>query len=324
MGRMGSLAGRVALVAGATRGAGRGIAVALGEQGATVYCTGRSSTASGRGEAPACASPFELEHRPETIEETARLVGEAGGRGIPVQADHSEPEVVAALAERVEAESGGLDLLVNDIWGGETFAEWGKPVWTLDVAKGRAMFERGLMTHVITAKHMIPLLMKRQGSLLVEVTDGDSLAYRGTFFYDLVKTSVLRLAYALAEELRPHGVAAVAVTPGFLRSEAILEHMGVTEANWRDGAAADPHFLFSETPRFVGRGIAALAADPQHLELSGQALSSWALADRYGVTDVDGETPHWGRHAAAEDFGRDQTAAHHRFLAGFQGVRPKE
>ncbi|MCA9549977.1 MAG: SDR family NAD(P)-dependent oxidoreductase [Myxococcales bacterium] len=321
---MGALTGRVALVAGATRGAGRGIAVALGEAGATVYCTGRTSEVDARPEAPACVSPFELKHRPETIEETARMVAAAGGRGIPVQADHSDPEVVAALAERIDAEAGGLDILVNDIWGGETLAEWGTPAWKVDVDKGRAMFEGAVMTHIITARHMIPLLLKRQGGLLVEITDGDALYYRGTLFYDLVKTTVIRLAFAFAEELRDKGVTSVAVTPGFLRSEAMLEHMGTTEDAWQDGAAGDPHFMFSETPRYVGRGIAALAADPERLGLSGQVLSSWALADRYAVTDLDGSTPHWGRHAAEEDFGRDQRAGHRRFLAGFVGVPSAE
>lgn len=319
---MAKLEGRVALVAGATRGAGRGIAVALGELGATVYCTGRSSERDGAREAPGCATPFELEHRPETIEETARQVSAAGGRGIPVQADHSDSEAVAGLAARIDSEAGGLDVLVNDIWGGEALVQWGTPAWAVNVEAGRAMFDRAVMTHVVTARHMIPLLKKRAGGLLVEVTDGDSMAYRGALFYDLVKTCVIRMAFAFAEELRDAGVTSVAVTPGFLRSEAMLQHMGVSEESWRDGAAVDPHFIESESPLFVGRGIAALAADPERFVLTGRALSSWALADRYGVTDGDGRVPHWGRHAADNDFGRDQEASHQRFLAAFSGREP--
>lgn len=306
------LAGRIALVAGATRGAGRGIAVALGELGATVYCTGRSSSANPRPEARAGA-PFDLSTRPETIEQTSKLVDEAGGRGIPVRVDHTEEAAVTALAERIRSEQGGLHILVNDVWGGDALTEWGKPVSELDLDKGRRLLERGVMSHVITAKAMLPMLSAEAGGLIVEVTDGDSMAYRGTLFYDLVKTSVIRLAFAYAEERRDEDFTSVAVTPGFLRSEAMLEHFGVTAETWRDGVEKDPHFSHSESPRFVGRGIAALAADPERRRHSGRALASWTLADLYGVTDVDGRTPHWGRHAAAEAFGADQRASAARF-----------
>ena len=275
---------RIAVVAGATRGAGRGIARALGEAGATVYCTGRSVRGS-----PATGT------RPETIEETAELVTAAGGVGIPVRTDHTVEDEVRALFERVRAEQGRLDVLVNDVWGGDELMEWGKPFWESDVGKGLLMQERAVWSHVITARHGVPLMVERGSGLVVEITDGDSLRYRGSVFYDLAKTSAIRLASALAYELRPHGVAALAVTPGFLRSEAMLEGFGVTEENWCDAAARDPFFAESETPLYVGRAVAALAADPQVWKKSGGAYASWTLADEYGFTDADGRRPHWGR-----------------------------
>lgn len=315
------LHGRVALVAGATRGAGRGTAIALGELGATVYCTGRSSRARPRPERPADASPFEPSLRPETIEETAELVTAAGGEGVAVQVDHADPAAVEALARRVEATHGRLDVLVDDVWGGDVYMEWQKPLWELDLARGRAMLETGLLTHVVTCRHLVPLVLRSERGLVVEVTDGDSLAYRGSYFYDLVKTSVIRLAFALAEELRPRSVTALAVTPGFLRSEAVLEYFGVTRETWRDGVAKDPHFAYSESPRLVGRGIAALAADPRVFERTGAVLSSWALAREYQLTDEDGSRPDWGAHAADEPFFLDQQASAARFLGGFAGPR---
>jgi NAD(P)-dependent dehydrogenase (short-subunit alcohol dehydrogenase family) len=282
------LLGQVAIVAGATRGAGRGIARMLGAAGATVYCTGRSV----RGQAATVG-------RPETIEETAALVEREGGVGIPVRVDHTDEAQVRALIGRVRAEQGGrLDLLVNDVWGGDALTEWGRPFWELDLAKGLLMQQRAVHSHIITARHAAPLLVARGRGLIVEITDGDTPAYRGNLFYDLAKASAIRLALGMAEELRPHGVAALAVTPGFLRSEAMLDHFGVTEANWRDGAAQDPHFLASETPAYVGRAVAALAADPGVLGKSGGAYSSWGLAEEYGFTDADGSRPHWGRHFA--------------------------
>lgn len=291
------LEGKIALVAGATRGAGRGIARMLGEAGATVYCTGRSA----RGVPPRPAEgegPFDIARRPETIDETAELVTAAGGRGIAVRVDHSVEAEVQALFERVRAEQGRLDILVNDIWGGDVLTE-SKPFWELDVRRGLLMQERAVHTHIITARYGAPLLIEQRSGLIVEITDGDTPDYRGNLFYDLAKSSVIRLAFAMAEELRPYNVAALALTPGFLRSEAMLEHFGVTEANWRDGAAKDPHFIASETPAFVGRAVAALAADPNIMRKSGGVYSSWGLSDEYGFTDIDGERPHWGRHFAA-------------------------
>ncbi len=243
----GPLRGMVTLVTGGTRGAGRGIAVELGAAGATVYVTGRS-TRTGRSDMD----------RPETIEETAELVDAAGGTGIAVGCDHGDPAQVAALFARVRADHGRLDVLVNDVWGGDPLTEWGTPFWQLDLVKVRALWDRAVLTHLITSQQAVPLMLERRGGLIVEVTDGDGAHYRGNLAYDLVKTAVNRLALAQAEELRACGVTAVAVTPGFLRSEAMLDGFEVTEANWRDAGARDPHFLASETPRFVGRAVAAL------------------------------------------------------------------
>lgn len=281
------LRGQVAVVAGATRGAGRGIARMLGAAGALVYCTGRSSRA-----AAATAG------RPETIEETAELVTAAGGEGIAVVADHGDPSQVEALFARVRAEQGRLDLLVNDIWGGDELAEWGKPFWEQSLEKGLLMQRRAVHTHIITSHYAVPLLLPQRRGLIVEITDGDTLDYRGNFFYDLAKVSVIRLAYAMAEELRPYGITALALTPGFLRSEAMLDHFGVTEANWRDAAKQDPHFIASETPIFIGRAVAALAADPDIVAKAGKAFSTWDLAEEYGFDDADGRRPHWGRYYA--------------------------
>jgi NAD(P)-dependent dehydrogenase (short-subunit alcohol dehydrogenase family) len=281
----GPLDGRVALVAGATRGAGRGTAVALGEAGATVYCTGRSTT--GR------RSEYD---RPETIEETAELVSAAGGAGIAVALDHLEAGAVQALGRRIDAEQGRLDVLVNDIWGGELLAEWDTPVWEHDLDKGLRMLRLAIDTHLITSHFTLPLLIRKPGGLVVEMTDGtreyNEGHYRLSAFYDLAKWAVIRLAFSQSKELAPHGCAAVALTPGWLRSEMMLEHFGVTEANWRDAAAVSPHFAaISESPRFVGRAVAALAADPDVLRRSGGSFSSGGLAREYGFTDVDGSRP---------------------------------
>jgi NAD(P)-dependent dehydrogenase (short-subunit alcohol dehydrogenase family) len=286
---MKTLEGRVAVVAGATRGAGRGIACMLGEAGATVYCTGRNSRGRPNAEPPFAG-------RPETIEETAEMVSARGGRGVPVRCDHLEAAQVEALFRRVEDEQGRLDVLVNDISEGETY-DW-KPFWKLAPDKGLRGLRRGVDTHVITTLYAAPLMVRRKGGLVVEVGDGDALYYRGNLFYDLVKTSVARLAYAWAEELRPHGVAAVYVTPGFMRTEVVLEHFGATEENWREVAAKSSKargmgFAGSESPFFVGRAVAALAADPDVMEKSGGLYSSWGLAEEYGFTDVNGERPHW-------------------------------
>ena len=274
---------RVALVAGATRGAGRGIARMLGAAGATVYCTGRSV----RGHP---ATPG----RPETLEETAGLVTAEGGRGIAVRTDHTIEAQVERLFARVRAEAGRLDVLVNDIWGGDALSEWGRPFWKLSTAKGLELLERAVHTHVITSRHSVPLMIERDAGLIVEVTDGDTFGYRGNLFYDLAKNAVARLAYAMAGDLRAHDVTALAVTPGFLRSEAVLDHFGVTEANWRDAIEKDEYFAQSETPCFVGRAIAALAADPEVAKKSGGLFSSWGLAKEYGFTDIDGRRPDWG------------------------------
>jgi NAD(P)-dependent dehydrogenase (short-subunit alcohol dehydrogenase family) len=294
------LEGKIAVVAGATRGAGRGIACMLGELGATVYCTGRSTRAKQVQQRHIEDTAFSLATRAETIEETAELVGQYGGVGIPVQTDHTDPVQVQALFEQVRAEQGRLDILVNDVWGGDELSEWGKPFWQQSLEKGLLMQQRAVHTHIITSHYAAPLLIAQRQGLIIEITDGDTLDYRGNFYYDLAKTSVIRLAFAMAEDLRPYNVAAMAVTPGFLRSEAMLEHFGVTEANWQEGAKTDPNFISSETPFFVGRAVAALAADPNVMQKTGKAFSSWGLSDEYGFSDIDGRRPHWGRYFAEQ------------------------
>ena len=280
-----NLKGRVALVAGATRGAGRGIACALGEAGATVYCSGRSSR-----EGPVNSK------RPETIEETAELVDAAGGVGIPVRVDHRDSTAVEALAEQLRSEQGRLDILVNDIWGGDALTEWGKSFWEVDPKAGFQMIETAVHTHIITSRHATPLMLEGSDGLIVELTDGAFYGYRGQLFYDLCKMSTIRLAYAMSVELAERSITAVAITPGFLRSEAVLDHFGVKEENWRDAIAKDPHFAHSETPRLVGRVIAALAADSEKKAWSGQALTCWDMARHFDVRDVDGSQPHWDEH----------------------------
>jgi NAD(P)-dependent dehydrogenase (short-subunit alcohol dehydrogenase family) len=279
------LDGRVALVAGATRGAGRGTAIALGEAGATVYCTGRSTRER--------RSEYD---RSETIEETAELVDGAGGTGIAVAVDHLEPEQVKALVERIDSEQGRLDVLVNDIWGAEKMAEWNTPIWEHDLATGLRMLRLAIETHLITSHFALPLLIRAPGGLVVEMTDGtreyNAEHYRLSVFYDLAKTSVARLAFSQGEELAKHGCAAVALTPGWLRSEMMLEIYGVTEDNWREATRGNPHFTaISESPRFVGRAVAALAADPDVASKNGGSFSSGELAREYGFTDVDGSQP---------------------------------
>ncbi|QUH02821.1 SDR family NAD(P)-dependent oxidoreductase [Saccharopolyspora erythraea] len=275
------LQGHIALVAGATRGGGRGIAVELGAAGATVYVTGRTSRAG--------ASEMA---RPETIEDTADRVSAAGGTGIAVRVDHSDRSQVRALAERIATEQDGrLDVLVNAVWGGDPLVDWEHPLWEQDLDTGIKLLRQAVETHVVTSRHALPLMVARGRGLVVEVTDGNTARYRGTVFYDLAKSSVIRLAQAQAAELRPHGVAAVAITPGFLRSEAVLDHFGVTEDNWRDAVSQDPHFAHSETPAYLGRAVAALAADPRVMDKSGRALSTAGLYPEYGFTDADGTQP---------------------------------
>jgi NAD(P)-dependent dehydrogenase (short-subunit alcohol dehydrogenase family) len=302
-----SLKGKVALVAGATRGAGRGIACMLGEAGATVYCSGR-----GTRELPTAVGYYA--GRPETIDETAEMVTRYGGVGIPVRTDHVVPEQVEGLITRVRKEQGRLDVLVNDISEGEEH-EW-KPFWKLDLDKGFRMVRNALHSHIITSRYAVPLMIERGGGLVVEIGDGDTLDYRATLFYDLIKISVSRFAFAMAEELHKHRVAAVAITPGFLRTEAMLDHFGLTEANWREGGKKDPHFLASETPFFVGRAIAALAADPQVLSKSGGLYSSWGLAREYGFTDLDGSSPDWGKHIDIEAFFKSSSKTGVRWRTG--------
>ncbi|MFB9369630.1 SDR family oxidoreductase [Kitasatospora albolonga] len=292
------LTGRVALVAGATRGAGRGIAVQLGAAGATVYCTGRST----RGR----RSEYD---RPETVEETAELVDAAGGRGIPVVTDHLVPEQVEALVRRIDAEQGRLDVLVNDIWGAEHLFEWDTPVWEHDLTNGLRLLRLAVETHAVTSHHALPLLLRHPGGLVVEMTDGTAEYnrenYRINLFYDLAKTSVLRMAFALGHELGPRGATAVALTPGWMRSEIMLETFGVTEATWREALEKVPHFAISETPSYVGRAVAALAADPQRERWNGQSLSSGQLAREYGFTDLDGSRPDaWRYMVEVQDPGR--------------------
>ncbi|MGH3648330.1 MAG: SDR family oxidoreductase [Micromonosporaceae bacterium] len=292
-----SLEGRVALVAGATRGAGRGIAVALGAAGATVYVTGRTTR----------SQPSEMA-RPETIEETAALVDEAGGRGIAVQVDHTVPEQVRALVARIEDEQGGLHVLVNNIWGA-TRMEWGKTVWESDLEYGLRTLRLAADTHAITSHFATPLLIRTPGGLVVEVTDGtdeyNATNYRVSFFYDVAKAAVGRMAFALAHELAPHQATAVLLTPGWLRSEAMLEAFGVTESHWRDATSRVPHFAISESPTYVGRAVAALAADPGVARWNGQSLSSGQLAKSYGFTDVDGSQPDaWRYVPEVQDAGR--------------------
>lgn len=291
------LQGKIALVAGATRGAGRGIAIALGEAGATVYCTGRSS----RGR-------LATQGRPETIEETAELVTAASGFGIPVRVDHTEPAEVEKLVARIKRRHKGLDILVNDVWGGDALTEWGKPFWTVNLENGLRMLNQAIHSHIITAHYAVPLMLGRHRGIIFEITDGDAFYYRGNLFYDLVKISVIRLAFAMSRELRKKDITAVALTPGFLRSEAVLEHFGVSEANWKDAGKkksgnsanqndAPSDFMVSESPRYIGRAVVALAADRQVGKKSGRVFSSWALAREYGFTDIDGTQPHWGNYA---------------------------
>jgi NAD(P)-dependent dehydrogenase (short-subunit alcohol dehydrogenase family) len=293
------LHGKVALVAGATRGAGRGTAVALGEAGATVYCTGRTTRER--------RSEYD---RPETIEETAELVTAAGGEGVAVAVDHLEPAEVEALVRRIDAERDRLDVLVNDIWGGELLFEWDTPLWEHNLAKGLRLLRLAVDTHLITSHFALPLLIRRPGGLVVEMTDGtreyNDANYRVNTFYDLAKASALRLAFAQGKELEPHGCTAVALTPGWLRSEMMLENFRVTEDNWRDAAAFQPHFAaISESPRFVGRAVAALAADPDVARHNGGSFSSGGLAKEYGFTDVDGSRPDcWRYMVEVQDAGK--------------------
>jgi NAD(P)-dependent dehydrogenase (short-subunit alcohol dehydrogenase family) len=312
-----TLHGKIALVAGATRGAGRGIAIALGEAGATVYCTGRSSRKSSRkGSSKRTRAQAPTPGRPETIEETAELVTAAGGNGVAIRVDHTEPAEVRKLVATIKRRHRHLDILVNDVWGGDSLTEFGKPFWQANLDNGLRMLKQAIHSHIITAHYAVPLMLHRRGAIIFEITDGDAFYYRGNIFYDLVKISVIRLAFAMSRELRKRQIVSLALTPGFLRSEAVLEHFGVSETNWKDAGRKDAKkssqnsaknsqdqndsagdFMVSESPRFIGRAVAALAADPRVKNKSGRVFSSWALAREYGFTDLDGTQPHWGNHA---------------------------
>ncbi|MER5896484.1 SDR family oxidoreductase [Streptomyces sp. NPDC001876] len=300
------LRGKIALVAGATRGAGRGIAVQLGAAGATVYVTGRTTRER--------RSEYD---RPETIEDTAELVTAAGGTGIAVPTDHLVPEQVRALAGRIDAEQGRIDVLVNDVWGGERLFAFDKPVWEHDLDDGLRLLRLGVETHAITSHFVLPLLVRQPGGLVVEMTDGtaayNAANYRNSYFYDLVKNSVLRTAFVLAHELGPHGGTAVALTPGWLRSEMMLDTFGVAEENWRDALGDVPHFCVSESPAYVGRAVAALAGDAGLARWNGQSLSSGQLAREYGFTDLDGSRPDcWRYLVEVVDAGRPADATGYR------------
>lgn len=293
-----ALRGKVAVVAGATRGAGRGIAIGLGEAGATVICTGRSSS----------VTPLRSDYdRPETIEQTAALVDRAGGVGVAVAVDHLDRDAVSALSHRLRRDHGRIDILVNDIWGAEILkgppAQWNTPIWEHDLDAGLRILRLGVETHLVTSHHLLSLLTK-PGGLLIEITDGtagfNAVNYRISAFYDLAKTAVNRLAFSLGHELARFGATAVAVTPGWLRSEMMLDNWSVTEESWRDALSPDrpgglptapPGFAQSESPRYVGRGVAALAADPDRARWNQASVTSAELARVYGVTDVDGSQP---------------------------------
>src|SRR5437870_10452667 len=297
---------KAALVAGATRGAGRGIAVELGAAGATVYLTGRT-TRTQRSEL----------NRPETIEETAEQVQQAGGQGIAVQVDHLDPAQVQALVARIEREQGRLDVLVNDVWGADFLIEWNMPVWEHSLERGLRMLRLAIDTHIITSHFALPLLIKNPDGLIVEMTDGtadyNNANYRLSLFYDLAKTSAIGMAWAQAQELRPHQCTAAALTPGWLRPQQMLANHGVSEANWRDAIAKQPHFVITETPRYVWRAVPHLAGDPEVERWSGQSLSSGQLAKVYGFTDLDGSQPDaWRYVVEVQDAGRPADATGYR------------
>lgn len=278
------LGGKVALVAGATRGAGRGIARALGEAGALVYCTGRSAAGDTKGMT-----------RPETIDETATLIEQAGGRAVAIQVDHTHEEEVTKLADRIRDESGRLDVLVNSIWGADPMIDWSRRFWEVNLANVRAYLDQTLISHLITCRHAAPLMVEANRGLIVEVVDGHFAGYRGHVLYDLVKSALARIAYGMAMELARTGVTALSVSPGFLRSEAVLEYFGVGEHNWCDAVAKDPYFAESETPILVGRAVVALAADPNVRAKAGLIHYASDLAREYGFTDVDGRVPDFPR-----------------------------
>ncbi|GAA2491154.1 SDR family oxidoreductase [Streptomyces gobitricini] len=300
-----ALAGTIAFVAGATRGAGRAIAVQLGAAGATVYVTGRTTR----------TAVSEVGRPAETIEETAELVTAAGGEGIAVPVDHLVAGQVRALVARIDEERGRLDVLVNSLWGGDHLIPWGKKMWETDLDQGMRLLELGIHSHVVTSACALPLLIRNPGGLVVEMTDGTAeynTRFRENFYFDLAKNAPLRMAFSLGEDLKEVGGTAVALSPGYLRSEMMLDIYGVTEENWRDAVGKEPHFAIAESPAYVGRAVAALAADPDRHRWNGQSLSSGQLAKEYGFTDTDGSRPdgwayfievvHGGKNATADDY----------------------
>ncbi|WP_442600295.1 SDR family oxidoreductase [Neobacillus sp. D3-1R] len=282
---MKNLKGKVALVAGATRGAGRAIAAMLGEAGATVYVTGRSTKGS-----------LSSMGRTETIEETAELVNQYGGTGIAVKVDHTNVDEVRTLFKQIEKEQGKLDILVNDVWGGDPLTEWNTPFWEHNLQNGLQMQNQAVHSHIITSHFGVPLMVKNNQGLVIEITDGVDYQYRGNLFYSLAKISGIHLAQAMSQDLSNYNITAVAVSPGFLRSEAMLDHFGVKEENWQDAAKIEPHFIASETPYFLGKAIVALATDPNVHTKTGKALSSWELSREYKFKDIDGRQPDWGKY----------------------------
>lgn len=312
-----SLKGRVIVVAGATRGAGRGIACAFGEAGATVICTGRSTDGSAKAFGPA-KSDYD---RQETIEETAQLVTSLGGKGIPFVVDHLVPDQVRQLATHVGEEFGHVDVLVNDIWGAEKLkggpGEWDKPIWEFDLDKGLRILRLGIDSHLITSHYLMPLVMNRPGGLVVEITDGtndyNDTRTRLSVFYDLAKVAVNRLAFSQGNELSAHRGTAVAISPGWMRSELMLENFHVTEEDWREAVeqtrsdrglpVAPPSFILSETPRFVGRAVVAIASDADKAKWNQKSVDAGSLAREYGFTDVDGSQPDVWRYMIDEEKG---------------------
>ncbi|MBH0231434.1 SDR family oxidoreductase [Halobacillus yeomjeoni] len=280
------LTNKIAVVAGATRGAGRAMAVKLGEAGATVYVTGRTT----KGE----VSPMQ---RKETIEETAEMVKKAGGNGIPVKVDHTDQKQVERFINQVNKEQNGrLDILVNDVWGGDPLTEWGKDIADHDIQKGLQMQKQAVHAHLITAHYAVPLMKKNNSGLIVEITDGIDYEYRGNFYYSLAKISNIHMAKAMAEDLKDYKITSIALTPGFLRSEAMLDHFGVTEENWMEGTKTDQHFIASESPFYIGEALKHLACDPDVRRFNGSALSTWELSEVYNFKDIDGRQPHWGKY----------------------------
>lgn len=283
---MNTLNGKVAVVAGGTRGAGRGIAIKLGEAGATVYVTGRTTREE--------MSPM---RRKETIEDTAEFVTDAGGHGTPIQVDHTDEKQVQALFNRINKEQNGqLDILINDIWGGDPLTEWGKPIGEHDLHDRLQIQKQAVQSHIITSHYGVPLMKKNNKGLIIEITDGTNYTYRGNFYYSLAKISNIHMAQAMADDLKNHKITSVAVTPGFLRSEAMLELFGVTEENWQEGAKVEKHFIASETPFYIGEAIKHLALDTDVNRFTGNVLSSWQLSEIYNFTDIDGTQPHWGNY----------------------------